>query len=650
MTPAPEPGPAVTRLLAPERVAIVGSLSRPQGLGARTLRHLRDAGFPGEIIEARTAGDVPDGTDVAVVAVPAAAVPEVLAALDGRAAHVIVYSSGFEEVGAGPLATASGQTRILGPNSVGLYYAPARAVLTFAAAFDDMTGCRHGSGAILLSQSGAFGARLVRLARRYGLDVDGFVGTGNESDLGACEIGRELIVSAARRPRVLALYLENVRDGAALEAMLGAARDAGVRVVLLAGGSSAAGARAAQSHTAAVSPDHAVVTELCRQYGAVAVDSDRELVEATAGLCLLEPARGRRVGVVTGSGGAGVVAADILALRGLRPAPLGEATRERLAALLPDYASTANPVDVTAQVIGDTGRVASVTGVLAGSGEVDTVLFVGRAEQAADVAGAGGDVPVVTAVLDGDPAVTRHAAAPGVAVMPGLDAACAALRAVTSRPAAPGERLDRTPAPDLPMPDTDAASSLRFIAEAGIDVAPWRPAATPEEAAAAGEELGWPVVMKANLPAETHKAGRGGVRLDVHAAGAADAARELLEHAPSLIVARQLRAGPELIAGVRRDPVFGLVAVAGLGGGHVELIGRTVTVAASATAVHLAERLEEEVFTRGGPRHRHLARLLARTAAALAGLAERHGLGLVECNPLVEAGNRLIALDARVIK
>jgi acetate---CoA ligase (ADP-forming) len=651
MTSPEEGGPAISRLLAPRTVAIVGSLSRPEGLGARTLRHLRDAGYPGEIVSARTADQVPDGADVAVVAVPAAATPGVLAELDGRAGHVIVYSSGFEETGAEALRTTSGRTRLIGPNSVGLYYAPSRTVLTFAAAFDDMAECRHGSGAVLLSQSGAFGARLVRLARRYGLDVDGFVGTGNESDHGACEIGRELITAEPYRPRVLALYLENVRDGAALERMLSAARDTGVRVVLLAGGSSAAGARAARSHTAAISPDHEVVTELCRQYGGVAVGSDRELVEAMVGRCLLRPARGRRVGVVTGSGGAGVVAVDMLARRDLRPAPLSEATQDRLRSLLPPYASTANPVDVTAQVIGDTARVASATGVLADSGEVDAVLFVGRAEQAAAVSDACGDVPVVTAVLDGDATSTRESIESGVAVLPGLSAACAALRAVTTRAAEAGTPLDRTPVREAgAVPGSDTVSSLRFVAEAGVAVAPWREATGVAEAVRTGAELGWPVVMKANLPAETHKAGQGGVRLDVHPGNAEEAAGALLSLAPSLIVARQLRAGPELIAGVRRDPVFGLVVVAGLGGGHVELIGRTVTMPASASADHLADRLADAVFGRAGDRYHHLSRLLARTTATLAGLAERHGLDLVECNPLVEADNILIALDARVIK
>ncbi|MGB3442849.1 MAG: hypothetical protein WBA97_29245, partial [Actinophytocola sp.] len=401
----------IESLLSPSRIAIIGSLSKETGLGARTLCHLTEARCPAEIVTAKTAADVSE-VDVAVVAVPAAAVPEVLAGLDGRAAHVIVVSSGFDETGDGATGDSAtlrlAHSRILGPNTVGLHYAPSRTMLTFAAAFDDMTDCRHGSGVVLLSQSGAFGARLLRSARRHGVDYDGFIATGNEHDHSAVELATELVASDTHRPRTVALYLESVRDVGALDLMLASARLAGVRVVVLLGGASESGAGAARSHTAAVSPDHEVLTELCLMHGAVVVRSDRELVDATVALAVLPSARGGRIGVVTGSGGAGVVAADLLAARGLALTPLSPPARASIEALLPAYASATNPVDVTAQVIGDTAAVAGVRAALVDTGEVDAVLVIGRAEQAAAVAGDRG-VPVVLAVLDGDAtAVAGH--------------------------------------------------------------------------------------------------------------------------------------------------------------------------------------------------------------------------------------------------
>ncbi|NKQ52416.1 acetate--CoA ligase family protein [Amycolatopsis sp. K13G38] len=639
----------IERLLSPSRVAVIGSLSKETGLGARTVRHLSEAGYPGEIVPARDPREIDGEVDVAVVAVPAAAVPGVVSGLAGRAAYVIVYSSGFDETGDTATLYAAG-SRILGPNTVGLHYAPSRTMLTFAKAFDDMTDCRSGSGVFLISQSGAFGARLLRAARRHGVDYDGFIGTGNEHDHSAVELAAELVASVTHRPRTLALYLEGVRDVPALDRMLGQARAAGVRVVVLLGGESESGAGAARSHTAAVSPDHEVLTELCLMHGALVVRSDRELVDATVALSVLPPARGPRVGVITGSGGAGVVAADLLAERGLALRPLGDATKRALQDLLPPYASVTNPVDVTAQVIGDTGAVARVRAALVGSGEVDAVLVIGRAEQAAAVAGDHG-VPVVLAVLDGDASSVAGYVRSGQPVLPTLEAACNAVRALTV-----GGADKPTTADDLvpdgsaqPYRTEDTASSVRFLDAAGVRVAAWRECRDSDAAVAAGGELGWPVVVKANLATIAHKAAQGGVRLDVGPDDIAAVARELLAIAPSVIVAEQLRAGPELFVGIRRDPQLGLVTAAGLGGGHIELIGRTVTVPAGAPPEWLAERLRAVVFGNAGARYAHLPELLAETAATLTDLAVRHGLSLVECNPLVEVDSRLIALDARVV-
>jgi hypothetical protein len=114
------------------------------------------------------------------------------------------------------------------------------------------------------------------------------------------------------------------------------------------------------------------------------------------------------------------------------------------------------------------------------------------------------------------------------------------------------------------------------------------------------------------------------------------------------VVARQLRGDPELLAGVRQDPLSGLTVVAGLGGGHAELISRVVSMPAAAPAGWLRQRLASEVFDRGGARYAALPALLAQVAATLASFAASQGLSLVECNPLILVDNRLVALDARV--
>ncbi|QFG21329.1 acetate--CoA ligase family protein [Actinomadura sp. WMMB 499] len=644
--------PDLRPLLSPGSVAVIGGTSRETGLGARTLRHLREARFGGEVLTPGPRDGLDRDVDVALLCVPAAAVQEVLDRIDGRAAFAVVFASGFEETGGAPLTTARG-TIVLGPNTVGLYHAPDRAVLTFAQAFDSLVDCRGGSGAFLVSQSGAFGARVVTAAARYGFHLDGFIGSGNEVHLDACTLARGVLAAAG--PRVLLFYLEGIRDAGTLQDLLADAARRGVPVVCLLGGRSEAGSTAAASHTAAVSTDTAVTRELFEAYGATLVGSDRELVLAGLGLSLLGRAAGRRAGIVTGSGGAGVVAADLLGTAGLDVPVLSAGLRERLMAHLPGIASARNPVDVTAQTIGDDATLEKVCTTLRESGEVDLVVVIGRENQAAAAgARAGAAPPTVVATLDREPATVRPRIEAGEVVLPDLDAACRVLAscappvpggAVAPRPTAAGPgspgRLDSDPS---------ASESLRLVAGAGVEVARWGPATTVAEVLARGAELGWPVVLKSDTAAGVHKARAGGVRLDVTAATAPEVAAGLLATGVPLIVARQLRASPELFAGVRRDPQWGPVVSAGLGGAHVELLDRTVAMPAALGEEHFARRLAAELFDRVPGRYDGLAEALAAAAFALAGLADRTGAALVECNPLGVVGGRIVALDARVVR
>ncbi|MFB4307365.1 acetate--CoA ligase family protein [Actinomadura sp. GTD37] len=641
--------PDLRPLLSPATVAVIGGTSRETGLGARTLRHLREARFGGEVLTPDPRNGLDRDVDVALLCVPAAAVQEVLDRIDGRAAFAVVFASGFEETGGGPLTTNRG-TVVLGPNTVGLYHAPDRAVLTFAQAFDSLVDCRHGSGAFLVSQSGAFGARVVTAAARYGFHLDGFIGSGNEVHLDACTLARGVLAAAG--PRVLMLYLEGIRDAGALHALLDDARRRGVPVVCLLGGLSEAGSTAAASHTAAVSADTAVTRELFEAYGAALVGSDRELVLAGLGLSLLGRAAGRRAGIVTGSGGAGVVAADLLSGAGLDVPVLSAGLRERLMAHLPDIASPRNPVDVTAQAIGDDTTLEKVCTTLRESGEVDLVVVIGRENQAAAAgAHAGAAPPTVVATLDREPAGVRPRIEAGEVVLPDLDSACRVLAACAPPRSSAGAAFRTVAAgPGSLGSDPTASDSLRLVAGAGVETAGWGAATTVAEVLARGGELGWPVVLKSDVAAGVHKARAGGVRLDVTADTAREAAAELLASGVPLIVARQLRASMELFAGVRRDPQWGLVVSAGLGGAHVELLDRTVAMPAALGAEHFARRLAAELFDRVPGRYDGLAAGLAAAAFALAGLAGRTGAALVECNPLGVVGGRIVALDARVVR
>lgn len=647
------------RLLHPRVVAVVGSVSRPDRMGARTVRHLHEAGFGGDVHAVSDVGELAGRgpIDVAVVAVPAAAVGDVLDQLSESTAHAVVYSSGFGEAGAEPLRRPPGAMRVLGPNTVGFMWAPSRAVVTFAQAFDDHRITDRRSGVVLLSQSGAFGVRVVRAARRRGLELDGFVGTGNEDDYGVAAALGALAANERLRPRVVLLYVEGVGTPGALTASLAAAAEAGITVVALAGGRSAAAAAAARSHTAAVSPDHEVLSELVRWHGGLSVAGDRQLVDAAIALSSGRRASGRRWAVLTGSGGAGVVAADLLADADIDVPLLDPVTRDQLAAVLPSFANTANPVDVTASAIADTPLLAGLVEVLAASGEVDGALVVGRAEQAAalQAAGQGAGFSIVTAVLDGDATVERDAAERAELVLGDLTAAVNGCAALATDPM---PRMERVECPDRPGVQPaysraahagDVVTSMRLVSDAGVAVAPWATVTTADEALAFKHAAPGPVVLKANVASGVHKAGIGAVRLDLFDdAALAAALADVLALAPSALIARQLRGAPEFIVGVQRDPALGLVAAIGLGGGAVELTGRTVSVPATASTAWIAERIARTILRRDD-RHRYLADPLAVVARRLSALAVATGAALVECNPLVPAGDGVIALDARVV-
>ncbi|KRA25263.1 hypothetical protein ASD65_13160 [Microbacterium sp. Root61] len=633
----------VETLLAPARVAIIGSTSKDSGLGRRVVRHLEVAAFAGEIVVADPTVPLEAVVDVAAIAVPAEHVQGVLDRLEGHARHALVMSSGFEESGRAALRAPEGVS-LIGPNSVGVYCAETRLVLTFAQAFDDLVDCAPGQGAFLISQSGAFGVRIARAARASGFALDGLVATGNETSVNATEFGRALLASA-RRPKVLMMYLETVREVESLVELLIEARSAGVAVVVLYGGRTRAGAAAAASHTSALSTDFDVLAELLRSLGAHLVRTDRELLIAARARAHAGVAAGRRVAVVTGSGGAGVVAADALEEIGAIVPPLSPSLQAEVMALLPPFASAGNPVDVTAQAVGDAALIGAVCRVIARSGEVDAVLSIGRAEFEPELRGNEG-IPMVLGLLDG---MDVGPGGDGVTVVGDIDSAAVAVAAVVADGGDPSGdfRLVR-PTPALRGTVPTASDSLRIFAEAGIDAAPWAGAGTVDEARIHAERLGWPVVLKIDGDASTHKALAGGVRLNVGPDDIAAEAGRLLAASGRIIVASQLSASLELFVGVRDDERFGLVVTAGLGGSHVELTGRTVTVPAGVSSEKLAARLAEVVFDRGGDRYRGLGQGLARIAARMVETAGQ-GYALVEANPIGVVDGALIALDARVV-
>jgi acyl-CoA synthetase (NDP forming) len=350
-------------LFFPKSIAVLGASAAGGAPANAVLRHIRDYGFDGPIhpvhpsaaaIEGLPAchslGALPQPVDYAFIAIAAAQVPAALRAGAGRVRFAQVMTSGFGEVAGGhrleaELAAAARESgiRVIGPNCLGTHSPRGR--LTFIAGMPEQPGPIG-----ILSQSGGLAMDVMRRGQRRGLGFSGVVTIGNCVDVTASELLEFFL--ADPQTRVVGLYLEDAADGRRLfEVMAGAEKP----IVLLKGGRTREGQRAAISHTGALASDERVWVALARQTGVILVDTLNEFVGALLALQLCAPRAARpteRVVLFGNGGGASVLAADAFARRGFALAAFGAAIREALERLaLPAGASIANPIDIPANIL-----------------------------------------------------------------------------------------------------------------------------------------------------------------------------------------------------------------------------------------------------------------------------------------------------------
>jgi acyl-CoA synthetase (NDP forming) len=320
--------------------------------------------------------DLPEAPELVVVSVPAAGFAEAVdRSLDAGAKAIVAISAGLGEAGAEgrrledavvERVRAAGAV-MLGPNCLGVFDAGAELDLGWSALPAGPVG--------LISQSGNLALELARLAAPAGLGFSRFASLGNQADLVASDLLDEL--ATHDETRVIALYLEDFRDGRAFVAAAARARELGKPVVLLTGGVTQASARAALSHTGALVSDARSVEAACRAAGIVDVATPKQLVDAAQALLSGRTPRGRRVAVYCDGGGHGVVAADVLAAAGLDVPALSAVTTAALAKELPSTASLANPVDFAGGGERGLAAYADVGRILLGADDVDAVLLTG---------------------------------------------------------------------------------------------------------------------------------------------------------------------------------------------------------------------------------------------------------------------------------
>jgi acyl-CoA synthetase (NDP forming) len=619
---------------------------------------------------------LPDVPELVVLCTPAAQVPDVVEEALGLGAR------GFLGITAG-VDTARGEpglerrladriraagARMVGPNCLGLYDATSRLELAWGT-------FRPGNLAVV-SQSGQLGLEIAALAAHEGLGVSRFVSVGNQVDVSAAELLDDLVDHEATRAVVL--YLESFVDGRALLATMARLRAAGKPVVVLTVGASEASRAAARSHTGALTASTDVVGAACRAAGAVLVDTPAQAVEL-AHLLLGGPMpAGRRVAVVSDSGGQGAVAADTLARHGLTVPRLGAATRSALAAQLPGQAAVANPVDLAGAGEQDLATYGRVVDVLAASGEVDAVLLSGYfgcygadtpeledrelavVETLAGVVATHGR-PVLVHSMSHDSAAVRSMRARSVPTLHTIDAAARSLELATALAADEAAGAVGVPVVEPPTSDTgkalDYLAGRERLAAAGVGYPAAGPVLDPAEVRRAAAGLTAPYVLKAGWL--EHKTEVGGVAVGLGDATAAEAAfadmhGRLGDGAYVLEEMDRQDDAVELIVGARRDPSFGPVVLVGLGGVAAELY-RDVQIALAPVDEDRARRMIEALAAfplldgwRGRPPV-DVTAAAATVAAVSRLLAEDPDLVECEINPLRVGPQAAVAVDALVI-
>ena len=681
-------------LFTPSSIAVIGSSTDPGKIGGRPIDLLKRGRFPGPIFPINPRVDEVQGlraypslraagapVEQAIIALPAEqAVAAFEDCIDVGVKAVVMFSAGFAD--AGPEGAALQDRlaararehgiRLLGPNSLGLFNVAAGVFSTFTASLDN---CMPLPGAIgMASQSGAFASYSYALAETRGLRFSALVATGNEAeiDVAAC------IEYLAHDPatRVIMAYIEGCRDGPALVRALRTARDAGKPVVILKVGTSDAGAQAAASHTGSLAGSDAVFDAVFRGTGAYRAHSIDELLDVAYAASAGVMARGRRLGVITTSGGIGVMLADAAAVAGLELPPLAEASQARIKAMIP-FAEARNPVDTTAQVVADIALFARVFDAMLDATRFDLIVcFLAQAGQSrryfdrlraplADLRRAHADVAFILSLAT-IPEVRDELESDGFLVFEDPARAARAAEALVFF----GQQASPTPpriAPaTLPPGALGEIEAAALLAEAGVPMVLGRLARTADEAASHADAIGYPVVAKIVSPNILHKTEAGGVLLGLCDADAVRtgfdrimssvAQRHSGARRDGVLVAPHVAGGHEVLLGAKNDPVFGPVVVVGLGGILVELFAETALQLApvderQAMAMIGATRLGRLLSGLRGAPPCDVAGL-ARAVAALSRFAAAHAdtIESIDINPCVVTPDRVVGLDALIVR
>jgi acetyl coenzyme A synthetase (ADP forming)-like protein len=692
---------ALRSFLEPGAVAVIGASRNRDTVGGQVFHNALESGFAGVVYPVNPGADVvqavhaypsvddlPEEVELAVIAVPAAAVLGAARQCGERGVRaLVVISAGFAETGPEGAARehelvevcrAAGM-RLIGPNCLGiLNNAPGHALdVTFA------PGSPPPGTVGFVSQSGALGLALIDLAGGRGLGVSSFASVGNRADITANDFLEYWESDGATR--VALLYIESFSDPRRFSRV---AQRVGreMPVVVVKSGRSAAGQRATSSHTGALlAASDVTVDALFEQAGVIRTETLSELLDVSSMLASQPLPEGPRVGIVTNAGGPGIMCADACEAAGLEVPELPEHVRDSLRAILPAEAGLLNPVDMIATATAEHYR-ETIRAMVEWDGiDALIVIFIRPLlTRAVDVAGAveeaAGDlarrIPIQAVFMSPQ----DHEAIREVSSLPVLSYPEDAARSL-GRVMRHVEWRRRPPEEPAEFEDADADGAAALIAEAleegedwmrmdeasrllgsyGIPIPAWRPAADGAAAAEAAEELRGSVALKAQGPGLLHKSEMGAVRAGLSGAEQVRRAAEEMDatvaqrggERESFIVQAMAEPGPELLIGVVEDPTFGPVLACGAGGTQAELLKDVSVRVCPVTRGDVAEMLHSlrtfPLLTgyRGAPPVDldKLAELLMRVSAMV---EAHHEIAEMDLNPVIAGPSGSVAVDYRI--
>lgn len=694
---------SIARLLKPRSVAVVGASDKPGALGATLISNLDRAGYAGAIYPINpnrekigeraclpSVDALPDGVDVAVLAIPRAFVLDTIKGLAARGVgSAIIFAAGFAEDGEagmaeqaeiGRLAAESGMV-IEGPNCLGMVNHVDGVPLTFVeTAIVPPAGRRSLS---VVSQSGAMAAVLCTTLLARELACSYSVSTGNEAASGVEDYLDWLVDDADTQ--VIAMIVEQFRDPARFIAAAERARAAGKPIVLLHPGKSSAARESAATHTGAMAGDYKLMRAKVERTGVIFAETLQELGDIAEILIRCAGMSHPSAAVLGESGAFKALTLDLAEELGLPLADLHDEDSPELRAALPPFVPVSNPLDITAQGLSqpiiytqslgalmDDARVGAVVAGIIQSDPITAKIKVPAIVAALD----GREItkPLVFAGLDEGADMPAHYIADlrarGIPWFPTTERAFRALAALTRRAA-----LDLTNAAPVALPVAGLGDYAGVVAEyqakallgpLGISFPSGQFAADAEAAVAAADAVGYPVAMKAQAAALGHKSDAGGVMLNL---GDADAVRAAFPkmfanvaaydasiNLDGVLIEKMGKRGLEMIVGAKNDPEWGPVVLAGFGGVTAEILADVALITPDLSEEAIVDKLyglKQAALLkgyRGSPALdvAALAKLIRQISAVL--LAEP-GILEMDLNPVIlhPAGEGVVALDALML-